>query len=522
MKKKLLALFLLFIVQYSFGQDGSFDISFANNGVNHFSLGNKNTKGDAVLYFSDSSILIAGNSDTNHAGALFARSFYLAKFLSNGTIDNSFGINGSVFFPNGTNGDSYFFSMVKQPDEKILISGTVDGSSVLIRMFPNGVYDPSFGNNGIATITYGNKLALQSNGKIIVSGQYYDGFNNKYSFSRYDSNGILDSTFGINGIAITDVTPFRFDMCTSLLVQPDDKIIAIGDSYDNIAMSAVIVRFDPNGNRDSSFGNYGVLTTPLGASGYGIFYDVGIMQNGKIVAAGIYEYSGGTGGFWGNKPAIVRYNVDGSLDSSFGNNGIVVLNTFFNANDDLWALKLQPNGKILIGGGASYPFPFVLTYFYLYRLNTDGSLDLSFGNNGNVLTNFSNSDINYVHDIEFQQDGKILALGISKNSSTQNNDAVLCRLNNDNILNIESLHREEENFIYPNPSSGNFIVSFSHQISEGEIEIYNLLGHKEFSKGIKGELKKEIHLTNISNGIYFVKVFDGKITYCKKVIIEHD
>lgn len=522
MKKQLFTLFLILIFQCSFGQDGSYDSSFATNGVNQFSLGNKNTKGDAVLFLTDSSILIAGNSDTNWAGALFARSFYLAKFFSNGTVDSSFGTNGVVFIPNGNNGDSYFFSMIKQPDEKILILGTIDGSPVLIRMFPNGIYDTTFGNNGIANIANGYKLGLQSTGKIVLSGQYYDGFNNMYSFSRYDSNGILDSTFGINGTAITDVTPLRFDMCTSLLIQPDDKIIAIGDSYDYIAMSPVIVRFDVNGNLDSLFGNNGVLITPIGASGNGIFYEAEILPNGKIVVGGDYYYQGGTGGFWGHKPTAVRYNIDGTLDSAFGINGVVILNTIFNANDGARTLKIQPDEKILLGGGASYPFPFMQTYFYLLRLNTDGSLDLNFANNGSVLTDFSGSETSIVFDIDIQQDGKILAVGRTKNMISQYVDAVICRFNNQSPLSIEDFNNEGNYLIYPNPSAGSFVISFSHLINNGEIEVYNMLGEKEFSLTINQELKKEIHLTDISTGIYFVRVFDGEKSYCKKIIVERN
>ncbi len=106
MKKQLFTLFLLlFIVQCSFGQDGSFDSTFATNGINQFSLGAKNTRSNAVLYFSDSSIVIAGNSDTS---ASLARSFYLTKFFSNGTINMSFGTNGTVLLQMATMGNLIF------------------------------------------------------------------------------------------------------------------------------------------------------------------------------------------------------------------------------------------------------------------------------------------------------------------------------------------------------------------------------------------------------------------------------
>ncbi len=139
-----------------------------------------------------------------------------------------------------------------------------------------------------------------------------------------------------------------------------------------------------------------------------------------------------------------------------------------------------------------------------------------------VLTNFSSSEINIVFDIELQQDGKILAVGITKNMISQFIDAIVCRFNNQIPLAIENLISEGDNFIYPNPSPGSFIIAFSHFINKGEIEIYNVLGEKIFATTIKDELKKEIYLKNISAGIYFVKVFDGEKSYCKKLIVEHD
>src|SRR5690606_16761563 len=136
------------------------------------------------------------------------------------------------------------------------------------------------------------------------------------------------------GSVFINPTTNRFDLITNVLVQPDDKILLTGISYTQIMPEkAVVVRLNPNGDLDSGFGNNGVVLNNFGNGQVDAsFSDVVLQNDEKIVVVGSFYFQGGTGGFYGTKPLIVRYNTDGSFDTTFGNNGKVILESVFNAN----------------------------------------------------------------------------------------------------------------------------------------------------------------------------------------------
>ena len=329
---KLILIFIVMInIDYSIGQDGILDNEFGENGVKRISFSDKNTRGNNLLYLDDGSIILGINSDVSYYGSLINRSFYIYKLFPNGEIDTNFGQNGHLYYPNGDNGKSYVCSMTQQSDGKFIVNCTIDGYQKLLRFQQDGIIDLSFGNSGIVNINDGSKIALQSDGKIVLAGQYYDGFDNLYCFSRYNIDGTIDDSFGDNGAVQTDVTSYRFDLCQSIKIKSDNKIIAVGTSYDDATQrNAVIVRFNEDGTLDGSFGDDGVVITDFNSlSNHGEFKDVDILPTGEIIAGGNMEYYGGTGGMGGSKPAIVKYNSNGSLNTSFGNQGIVIMNTIY-------------------------------------------------------------------------------------------------------------------------------------------------------------------------------------------------
>jgi uncharacterized delta-60 repeat protein len=508
---RLLNILLLFLTtSIVFSQDGTIDISFGDNGIAFFSYENYETRGEAILTLPNESYLIAGNTYNHVAGSWQDKSFFLAKFTSTGEIDLSFGVDGVLFFPKGTNGDSGFGNMIKQTDGKILATALIDGQWVLMRINDEGVFDNSFGVNGIVDIDRGSSIALQSNGKIILAQQFYDGYNNYYLLKRYRNHGVLDITFGTGGSVFINPTSHRFDLITRLKTQPDDKILLTGMSYTQIMPEkAVIVRLSPDGDFDTDFGVNGVVLNDFGNGQVDAFFSDFVMQNdGKIVVVGNIYFQGGTGGFHGSKPLVVRYNIDGSFDSTFGENGRVILETVFNANDVFSNVLIQPDGKILTVGSASWPFPYMRTFFYMTRFTPEGDPDLNFGNNGMVLENFIDFTIdvsNHARDMLINSNGKIIAFGFATNFTTPRK-AFIIKFNNDIPMSINDFSNHKF-IVYPNPTTDNYIILKNLSAnSVNELKLFDVLG-KELSLDITKIENDEylIDLSGISSGLLYLR-----------------
>ncbi|AVH63458.1 putative Ig domain-containing protein [Nostoc sp. 'Peltigera membranacea cyanobiont' N6] len=250
------------------------------------------------------------------------------------------------------------------------------------------VLDPSFDSDGKVTTNLGStdigrSIALQDDGKILVAGVS----NNNFAVVRYKSDGTLDSSFGSAGKVNTNLG--STDIAYSIALQGDGKILVAGVSGNNFA----VVRYKSDGTLDSSFGSAGKVNTNLGSTDIG--YSIALQGDGKILVAGVS----------GNNFAVVRYNSEGTLDSSFGSAGKVITN--LGSTDIGYSIALQGDGKILVAGVSNNNFAVV-------RYKSDGTLDSSFGSAGKVITNLGGTDIGY--SIALQADGKIIVAGSSSSN----------------------------------------------------------------------------------------------------------
>lgn len=259
-----------------------------------------------------------------------------------------------------------------------------------------GDLDPSFGVAGRVTTSFGAAsqgaaaVAIQSDGKLVVSGNLFNGVNNDFAVARYNTDGSLDTTFGSLGKFTMDLG--GDDYVKDVAVQEDGKIVLVGSrtiaSQDVIAL----IRLNPDGSFDSEFGVNGAVFTSVDFNS--LAKSVGFQTDGKILVAGIYQNSAHTQtGF-----ALVRYNADGSLDSSFGNSGVVT--TDFGSFAVADSLIVQTDGKIVVAGEPR-----------IVRYNSDGSLDNTFGTGGSVAHDLQGLDI------QVQSDGKIVVAGNGQSQS---------------------------------------------------------------------------------------------------------
>ena len=274
-----------------------------------------------------------------------------------------------------------------QPDGKILAVGHSQVPSlymtfnlVLARYNVDGSLDRSFGDGGLVTpdLGYnsasGTAIALLSDGRIVVAG-WVESFpvSSDFALVRFKPDGTLDTTFGSGGVVTTDFSGAS-DSGSALAIQADGRIVVVGSSYDSSDYDAdtAIARYHPDGSLDTGFGEDGRVVVDLGSDDdYG--NNVAMQTDGKVVVAG--EADGDL--------ALVRLLPAGALDVGFAGDGAVTGDSGFSGS----ALEIQADGKIVVMGTAtSY---YTGSDFALGRFNSDGSPDLTFGDQGLVITDFT-------------------------------------------------------------------------------------------------------------------------------------
>ena len=222
--------------------------------------------------------------------------------------------------------------------------------------------------------------------------------------------GNLDQTFGRGGKVTTDFNGTT-DIAYAIALQPDGKIVVAGymDEYSG-SYDFAVVRYNTDGSLDKSFNGTGKVITSIGPN---VAYSVAIEGDGKIVLAGY-----GTGSDYDF--AVVRYNSDGSPDTSFNGTGKVITPVGSSA-DFGQGVAIQGDGRIVVAGRS---FDGSMVDFALVRYNSDGSLDTSFNGTGKVTTS-----IRGIHDdgysVAIQSDDKIVVTGFSSNGS--NTDIAVVR-----------------------------------------------------------------------------------------------
>lgn len=314
-----------------YNQDGSPDLTFGSGtGRVITDLGGQEYLWGVVIQ-PDGKIVAGGVS------TLPGSFFFIARYNSDGSLDTGFGGGtGKVLTALcvDTGDGNYGADLAIQPDGKLVGAVGFDNCGQLIRYASDGSLDVSFGNHGFVTTSIGSyfdTVLVQPNGKIIL-GAVHRGM------LRYEPNGSLDLSFGSGGF----VSTFPF-LLTSLTIQPDGKMIAFGRDYHHLN-SFSLVRYNINGSLDTSFGLNGLVTTPIGA-GNASLNSAAIQPDGKIVAAGSSIGINGTSDF-----TLVRYNGDGSLDGTFGGGDGITTVDFNNSGDSAGKVVLDSRGRAVVLG----------------------------------------------------------------------------------------------------------------------------------------------------------------------------
>jgi len=283
----------------------------------------------------------------------------------------------------------------------------------------DGDLDPTFGTGGKVTTDLkrstdlAKAVADQADGKLIVVGQTYQ--NNDFSgedfaVARYNTNGTLDSTFGSRGRVRTDF-PGLAAVASSVVIQPDGKIVVAGGAFPlfTFAGDFKVVRYNPDGSLDTSFGSGGIVTTTFPGDGSYAFA-VALQADGKIIAAGTDFVDFNPGDMSDTDFALERYNPDGTPDATFGNGGQVTTD-FGGKEDDTFSVLIQSDGKIVAVGSTNDPTKYY--DFAAVRYLSNGTIDATFGVAGKVQTDFGVRGFDQALSAALQPDGKIVAAGFA-------------------------------------------------------------------------------------------------------------
>lgn len=427
-----------------YAASGNLDLTFARSGMSRVGFPGGEQFSYAAAVQPDGKLVLAGQADT----ANFFYEFEIVRFDTNNMLDTSFGTGGAVFTPFDPITDfaegASATAVAVQADGKIVAGGWVNADAVysdfaLARYNPDGSLDTSFGSGGEVLTDFGTSsgigaLQIEADGKIVAAG--YSGTN--FALARYDTNGVLDGSFGSGGTVITDPPGGSYQGAKALLIDPAGRYVVAGSGMEVTAFA--VLRYTTNGVLDTSFGGTGIVLTSIpgyvgnypAAIGYQLGDPIFSIPDKLVVVGGCFNNSFDT------VYAIVRYNVDGTLDTSFNGTGILK-DRFTSTDTDAYATGVFVQGAGLgartitvTGGGSSS----TAAYFGLARYTGSGSLDTTFGSGtGKTTFSFGPLDSDEAEALTVQA-GKLVLGGYSSiNTSDLYNVAyAAARFNSDGSL----------------------------------------------------------------------------------------
>ncbi len=427
MKSLLHFLLLLLVSSFAHAQQGNIDLSFGTNGKVTTGFGRSEAYGNAVAVQPDGKIICGGSAYVGNTNTEFAGDSYsalLIRYNTDGSRDASFGNNGVVVnkieSPSvGTNIYTSVYAIQVLNDGKILTYGyrginEQTGNVLLSKYNADGSKDNSFGNNGfvdggMSPIGSGVPFVIQSDNKIVVLGSQINTATNSIAFhlERYTEDGTLDNSFGSNGQVLTTFG-FLQNSPTRLALQVDGKILACGNANAGSGNARILLaRYNTDGTLDNTFDGDGKVVATLSGSNNPVFLSVA--PNGKIRTAGYVGIAGS------NNFSIAQFNSNGSVDLTFDGDGRTLAP--FDANDNSYivnSVSQQADGKLVVNTQTLDAGPFGIGGDFLTRrYNSDGTVDLSFGNNGQVITSILQGGSHIPKCNIVQDDSKILVAGYS-------------------------------------------------------------------------------------------------------------
>jgi uncharacterized delta-60 repeat protein len=416
--------------------DGSPDKTFGFKGQVTTNFANSLADNAGVAVQNDSKIVVAGTVFSTSPA--FRADFALARYNPDGSLDAGFGTEGTV--TTNIPGPSLVFTpslavdpatgkvVVAAQADIITSTGSPDEVFTVTRYNADGSLDTSFGTGGTAETDFQANfgpsslsqvagVAVLPGGKIVLAGEVSLAQGTGFGLVRFNPDGSLDTTFGTGGEVFTNVGPSGLAVPAGLVVDPaTGKVVVAGTSVDfstGFSEDFALVRYNTNGSLDSTFGTGGIVTTNFGNFTAAGSAGVALTPGGQIALAGTFF------GVSGNQEVLVaRYNTNGSLDSGFGTGGSVFTDFPQSTTPVVAGVAVDPNTSKIVVAGTTQTFSTgFIEDFFVSRYNTNGSLDSAFGSGGIVTTDFGTGNPAIASGVVVQPDSKIVVVGTVENSS---------------------------------------------------------------------------------------------------------
>lgn len=343
--------------------------------------------------------------------------YFLVNLAFAQTIDATFGTNGVVVTDFGTSVDRAY-KMALQADGKFIITGSANNIATLVRYNANGSLDNTYGNAGKVQANFQLITSeMQNDEKVIIVGRTQLQNGTKHTLLRYQTNGKPDSTFALNGVLdLSQIVSYR-EVVQSLEILPNNKIVLMVNNY-NYSIS--LICFNPNGELDTTFGTNGITTT---TSPPNLFYFLSLNLTVKPDGSLLMLTTITDELFANINFAILQYNANGILNTNFGTNGFAIGDLGANQDEYPRSIKVQADGKILVSGFISS----TKANFVVQRFKTNGTLDSTFNTSG--ITNINvGGKYRELLDMLIEPNGKIALVG------SISDDFACVRLNSDGTI----------------------------------------------------------------------------------------
>ncbi len=408
---------------------GALDTGFDTDGILLDNFSNNAYANDIAIQ-SDDKILVGGS---RYWGSEFVS--YLIRYNTNGTKDASFDTDGVLDMPfptPGSFGGSYLKEMFIANNSIYAMHdvGNLPGNNgfAITKNTMSGTFDNSFNGNGIVQTNFdpgnfdeGICIGISAEGKIYAGGQVQNPYSLTFlGINKFNADGTADNTFDAEGKLLLNINSSE-DIVNDIVRQPDGKVIAVGTTRKTLASPSTqyttqnglaMARYKSDGTLDSTFGTNG-LVVEYTVTNSVLANSVILQPDGKIVITG-QSKAGGMG--------IARYNANGTIDNTFGTGGRTNINTIpiFTATDQMGGgndMYLLPTGKILVVGQAgTVTLNQSHSNLVVVRFNADGTKDNTFGTSGQATGTGSTYSNEVGYALAVQTDGKIVAVGNSDNN----------------------------------------------------------------------------------------------------------
>lgn len=395
---------------YGYGTPGCLDTAFGNGTGKVMAPPGMWIQGMTIANVGGVDKIVAVGASTDPCMRSISLDWILARYNLDGTLDTTFGAGGTV--KGGySGGQAEAYAVVVQPDGKLLVGGSTPSEKLtyvpaVARYLANGTLDTTFGTGGVVNVPYDRhggwvaSLALQPGGKIVATG--CSAYPCRLTVFRLNANGTLDASFnGTGQYVYTAAGSVGRSIVVQTIGSQIGYVVAGNMVKSNGIASALLFRFTANGLPDTSFGSLHtgmVLTDFFGY--YADFFGLVVDGSNRLLADGQVKASADNSSA---QMAMARFNLDGSLDTSFNNSGIVSISPSTGIQIGTQAVALQSDGRILVTGSGQG--------MVTSRFTVDGLLDSSFGNSGLVNECFTSYCFAQDYALVTRSDGTVFVGG---------------------------------------------------------------------------------------------------------------